>query len=229
MITVRSAEQRGRGLFSWLNSYHSFSFANYYDEHWMGFGALRVINEDVIQPSSGFDMHSHHDMEIITYVVSGALEHKDNMGNGSIIRPGEIQRMSAGSGVRHSEFNHSTRDELHLLQIWIIPLEKGIQPSYEQKQIQHKINEFILIGSPKPSAHALLIHQRVNLYVGHFKKNATLTHHLAHQSAWLQLVKGTIQVNGHLMHAGDGVALSEEQYINLECIDDAELLFFEMY
>ena len=145
MLIIRNADHRGRTKTDWLDSYHTFSFAEYVDQRWMSFGCLRVINEDFIKPDMGFGMHSHHDMEIITYVIKGVLSHKDNMGNGSLIKPGEIQRMSAGSGVRHSEFNASNKDELHLLQIWILPEKKGIQPGYEQKLIAKVQNQLVLI------------------------------------------------------------------------------------
>ncbi len=229
MILLRKAGDRGHSKLDWLNSHHTFSFADYYDENWMGFGFLRVINEDFIQPGSGFDMHPHRDMEIITYVVSGALEHKDSMGNGSIIRPGEIQRMSAGTGVRHSEFNHSDTDELHLLQIWIVPENKGMKSGYEQKQIQKQSNQFILMGSNNPSVQAVTIHQNINLYAGFLDKNSSLIYTLNNHQGWLQLIKGRIQLNGNLVNAGDGVLIQNEKQLTIQCKDEAELLFFEMH
>jgi len=229
MIIVRASEHRGRGHLNWLNSYHTFSFANYYDENWMGYGFLRVINEDFIQPSSGFDTHPHRDMEIITYVVSGTLEHKDSMGNGSIIKSGEIQRMSAGSGVRHSEFNHSDTDELHLLQIWILPDKKGMTPGYEQKKIQKKSNQFILIGSNHASSQAVTIHQNINLYAGFFNKYSSFIYTLTTHQAWLQLIKGRIQLNGNLVSTGDGVLIQNEKQLTIQCENEVELLFFEMH
>lgn len=229
MILLRKAGDRGHSKLDWLNSHHTFSFADYYDENWMGSGFLRVINEDFIQPGSGFDMHPHRNMEIITYVVRGALEHKDSMGNGSIIKPGEIQRMSAGSGVRHSEFNYSDTDELHLLQIWIVPENKGMKPGYEQKQIQKQSNQFILIGSNNPSVQAVTIHQNIDLYAGFLDKNSSLIYTLNNHQGWLQLIKGQIQLNEHLVRAGDGVLIQNEKQLTIQCKDEAELLFFEMH
>lgn len=228
MIIIRPSEHRGRGHIDWVTSYHTFSFADYYDKNWMGYGFIRVINEDIIQPASGFNTHSHHDMEIITYVVSGMLEHKDNMGNGSIIQHGEIQRMSAGSGVRHSEFNHSDAEALHLLQIWILPEKKGIKPGYEQKKIQKCVNQFILIGSPNPLSHAVTIHQNIDLYVGYFEKGAHFAYQLTSHHGWLQLIKGEVKLNEHQLKPGDGVLIQNENQLSLYCNTDAELLFFDM-
>lgn len=228
MIIHRDSKKRGRSQIDWLDSYHTFSFADYYDENWMGFGVLRVINEDYIKPGSGFGLHPHRNMEIITYVVSGELEHKDSLGNGSIIRPGEIQRMSAGTGVRHSEFNHSKTDELHLLQIWILPESKGIKPSYEQKQIPQVRNSLILLGADKPTEQAVMIHQHSCLYAGYFDKGQSFTHTLLQHQAWIQLIKGRVQVNEYAMHAGDGLGAQDEKELRFNCIEDAVFLFFEM-
>lgn len=228
MIIIRPSETRGRSKLDWLNSYHTFSFAEYYDEHWMSFGFLRVINEDFIKPGGGFSTHAHRDMEIITYVISGSLEHKDSLGNGSIIKPSEIQRMSAGTGVRHSEFNPSNTDELHLLQIWILPEKKAMAPGYEQKKILKHTNQFILIASNKPSEHAVIIHQNINLYAGYFDKGLNLSYSLNNHQGWLQLIKGRILLNEQLVHAGDGVLIQNEKQLEIECKEDAELLFFEM-
>lgn len=228
MITVRKAGERGRGNLDWLTSFYTFSFAEYDDAQWIGRGFLRVINEDFIQPSRGFDLHPHRDMEIITYIISGALKHSDSMGNGSLIRPGEIQRMSAGMGVRHSEFNASDTEELHLLQIWILPEQKGIEPSYEQKQIAQTRNQILLIGSPNPSAQAIKIHQNIELYVGYFDKNHSCALPLHDQDSWLQLVKGQLAVNNIVLEAGDGIWIQQEQHIAMECKENTEFLLFKM-
>ena len=229
MIVIRKSKDRGKSFLDWLDSYHTFSFAEYYDRHWMEFGSLRVINEDTIQPGQGFGMHPHHDMEIITYVVQGALEHRDSMGNSSIIRPGEIQRMSAGTGVRHSELNHSQTEALHLLQIWIMPERKGIQPDYEQKPIQKKLNQLTLLASPMPTPDAVMLHQNMHLYVGYFHPNCQFNYSLKSSYSWLQLIKGNIGLNDQIMRPGDGAAIQNEKQITIECQDEAEFLFFESY
>ena len=228
MLILRKALDRGHSQIEWLNSYHTFSFADYYEESWMSFGPLRVINEDYIQPGRGFNMHPHRDMEIITYIVSGALKHQDSMGNGSVIMPGEIQRMSAGSGVRHSEFNHSNKEELHLLQIWIMPEKKGLEPGYEQKKIDEKLNQLVLIGSDNPTEQAVKIHQDVQLFVGVFEKDKKISHALSHRQAWLQLVKGQIQINQQDLLAGDGIGIQDEAKLIIECFEPSEFLLFEM-
>lgn len=217
MIILRKAVDRGHSQLEWLSSYHTFSFANYYDESWMGFGHLRVINEDYIQPNKGFDMHSHRNMEIITYIVSGVLKHQDSMGNGSVIMPGEIQRMSAGSGVRHSEFNHSGVAGLHLLQIWILPEQEGIEPGYEQKKIDKELNCLLLIGSNHPTAQAVTIHQGIQLFVGFFDKEKSIVHSLNCRQAWLQLIKGRITVNKQDLDAGDGVGIRDKAKLAIQC------------
>jgi quercetin 2,3-dioxygenase len=228
MLTIRNAHHRGRSTTEWLNSLHTFSFADYYSPEWMEWGFLRVINEDFIKPGSGFAMHAHKDMEIITYVVSGELSHHDSMGNGSIIKPGEVQRMSAGVGVRHSEFNNSATTSVHLLQIWIIPEKKSIQPSYEQKKIANAPDQLILIGSSNPTKNSIKIHQNINLYAGYFNKGFILSHALNNRRCWLQLIKGSILLNEQEIVAGDGVALYEEERMNIQCIEQTEMLFFEL-
>lgn len=227
MIAIRKSTDRGRTHLNWLNSFHTFSFGEYYDSDFMGFSTLRVINEDTVQPGTGFGTHPHRDMEIITYVVEGALEHKDSMGNGSIIRPGEIQRMSAGTGITHSEFNHSETDLVHLIQIWILPNEIGLEPSYEQKKISKKENEFILIGTKEASEKEVTIHQDVDLYAAHLTQNSVIDHIIKGKSAWLQLIRGEVDFQGQTITAGDGVQILSESMIQLRCIDDAELLFFD--
>lgn len=228
MIVARKGSERGHSQTEWLSSYHTFAFADYNDESWMNFGHLRVINEDDIQPSTGFGMHPHRDMEIITYVVSGVLKHQDSMGNGSVILPGEIQRMSAGKGVLHSEYNHSNTEALHLLQIWIVPEKKGIDPGYEQKKINRQPNQLILIGSNHPTAEAVTIHQDVQLFVGFFESNTTITHSLTHRQAWLQLIKGHIRVNHHALNAGDGIGINDETQFTIQCMEPSEFLLFEI-
>lgn len=229
MITIRKSLDRGKSQIDWLHSYHTFSFADYYDEQWMGFDYLRVINEDFIKPGRGFEMHSHHDMEIITYIVQGALAHKDSMGNGAVIRPGEIQRMSAGTGVRHSEFNSSNKEELHLLQIWIKPKQLGIKPGYEQKQIAKVSDQLILIGAPNAPENGVTIHQDIHLYVGYFTKGASLSHHRENSRYWLQLIKGSLDINQQTIHQGDGAAIHDEKEITLCCNEPCEFLLFEMF
>lgn len=230
MIIVRKSLDRGKAKTEWLTSAHTFSFGEYYDTDFMGFGPLRVINEDVIQPGKGFGTHSHEDMEIITFVVAGELEHKDSMGTGSIIRPGEIQKMSAGSGVQHSEFNHSKKDLLHLLQIWIIPDKAGIKPAYEQKQIPtNQKNEMILIGSPAGGEAAVSIQQAVNLSVAYLSKGAVIYYPLEKtSSAWLQVVKGEVELNDVELTAGDGAAIQQEKLLTIQSHKNSEILFFEL-
>lgn len=228
MITIRHSDQRGRTTVDWLNGYHSFSFADFHDRNWERFGSLRVINEDFIEPGRGFAMHSHHNMEILTYVISGSLIHHDNLGNSSIIQPGEIQRMSAGHGVRHSEFNHSKQTKLHLLQIWVLPDTMNIEPSYEQKTIAKQMNHLVLIGAPTNTPHTVLIHQNLFVYAGYFQQNSNLSYPLQGQQGWLQLIKGSIECNGALLSPGDGIALHNEPQIVIHCLNDAEFLLFDM-
>ena len=229
MITIRKSTDRGQSQLPWLQSFHTFSFAGYHDPKFIHFGPLRVINEDTIKTGRGFGKHPHKNMEIITYVVEGSLEHKDSLGTGSIIKPGEIQRMSAGQGIEHSEFNHSDTDLLHLLQIWILP-EKTDQPSsYEQKPINKKHNELILIGSRDGSAEAVTIHQDVNLFVAYLMPNHTLKYELIKKrKGWLQLIKGKIELNGQILLAGDGAGIKEEKELSIHSYENAELLFFDL-
>lgn len=230
MITIIKAHERGLTHIDWLKSYHTFSFGNYYDPKHMGFGDLRVINEDRVQPAKGFGTHQHADMEIISYVIEGALEHKDSMGTGSIIKPGEIQRMSAGSGVSHSEFNASQSEQVHFLQIWIMPNKKGIKPSYEQKSIPQNIhNQLILIGSPTGAEHAVSIHQDANLFVAYLDKNQSITHAFENSRlGWLQLIKGELELNGQILHAGDGAQCTDLSQIEMTAIENAEFLLFDL-
>jgi hypothetical protein len=232
MITIRSAQDRGVANFGWLDSRHTFSFGNYYDPNNMGFADLRVINEDKVTPGQGFGTHGHRDMEIISYVLEGALEHKDSIGTGSVIRPGDVQRMSAGTGIQHSEFNASKTEPVHFLQIWILPETKGIEPGYEQKTFseEEKRGTLRLVGSRDGRDGSITIHQDVNLYATALQEGETVNHPLAEgRVAWLQVVRGAVQLNDQPLTAGDGAAISEESSIRLQgASTDAEVLLFDM-
>jgi redox-sensitive bicupin YhaK (pirin superfamily) len=229
MITIRKSSERGHSQIGWLDSFHTFSFSNYYDAEYMGFGNLRVINQDTVQPDNGFGRHAHQNMEIISYVIDGALEHKDSMGTGSIVTPGEIQRMSAGLGVEHSEFNHSKEKLLHFLQIWIVPDQQSIPPSYEQKSISQEKNKLILIGSPKGGDGAVLIHQYVKLYVAYMTSQHSLEYSFAKErKGWLQLIKGSITLADKVLSAGDGASIADEENIEIICDEHAEFLLFDL-
>ncbi len=231
MITIRRSNERGGGNLGWLNTRHSFSFDQYYEPRFMGFRSLRVINEDQVQPGQGFPMHPHRDMEIITYVLEGALEHKDSMGNGSLIRPGDGQRMSAGRGVRHSEANPSKTDSVHLLQIWILPAQPGIEPSYEQKAFaaEEKRGRLRLIASPDGSEGSVTIHQDAKLYVSLLAPGDEVRHDLtAGRYAWLQVAKGAVELNGTRLDQGDGAAVSDEQELSIKGAGNSEILLFDL-
>lgn len=231
MINIRKAADRGYFDHGWLKTHHTFSFGDYHDPKWMGFRSLRVINEDWVDPGMGFGTHPHHDMEIITYVLAGALEHKDSMGTGSVIVPGEMQRMSAGSGVTHSEFNHSKTERVHLLQIWILPEKKGIAPSYEQKTFpaNQKESKLCLLASHDGRDGSLHIHQDASVYATLLKTGTTVALPLQeNRNAWVQVVRGAITLNGQHLDAGDGAALSQESALKITGIDDAEVLVFEL-
>ncbi|MEO0825054.1 MAG: pirin family protein [Cyanobacteria bacterium J06635_15] len=232
MITIRPANDRGAANFGWLDSRHSFSFGNYYDPQHMGFASLRVINEDKVTPAQGFGTHGHRDMEIVTYVLDGSLEHKDNIGNGSVIRPGDVQRMSAGTGILHSEFNASNTDPVHFLQIWIIPDTKGLAPGYEQTYFgtEDKQNQLRLVGSRDGREGSVTIHQDMNLYAARLANGETVSHDLAgDRAAWLHVARGAVTLNGQPLAAGDGAAISAEANLTLQgAADDAEVLLFDM-
>ena len=232
MIYVRKAEERGHFDHGWLNTYHMFSFSDYYDPRFMGFRDLRVINEDRVLPGMGFPTHPHRDMEIISYVLEGGLEHKDSMGTGSIIRPGEVQRMSAGTGVTHSEYNHSKEELVHFLQIWIIPEKKGLKPGYEQKNFprEEKLNQLRLVASRDGREGSVTIHQDVNLYATVLEASQQVEYQIQpNRHAWIQVVRGKLQLNDRLLNAGDGVAISEEQLLTLSAKDEsAEALVFDL-
>jgi quercetin 2,3-dioxygenase len=232
LTTLRRAEERGRANFGWLDSRHSFSFGHYYDAEHMGFGPLRVINDDRVAPGGGFPTHPHADMEIISYVLEGGMEHKDNLGTGSVIRPGDVQRMSAGSGVRHSEYNASRTEPVHFLQIWILPERKGIAPGYEQKSFtaEEKRGKLRLVGSRDGRDGSVTIHQDVDLYATLLRDGETVTHTLKDgRVGWVQVAAGTASLNGDQLHPGDGVAVSEAGELKLVgTSDDAEVLLFDM-
>lgn len=231
MLVIRHAEERGAANFDWLNSKHSFSFGHYHDPKHMGFGSLRVINEDRVQPGRGFDTHSHRDMEIISYVLEGALEHKDSMGNGSIIRPGDVQRMTAGTGVRHSEFNQSKSEVVHFLQIWILPEKEGLKPGYEQKTFseEEKRGKLRLVGSRDGRDGSVTIHQDVELYATRLGEGDETTHQLSTgRKGWVQVARGRAEINGMALQIGDGVALADETGITLRGMSNAEILLFDM-
>lgn len=231
MITIRPEGARGAAEHGWLSSRHSFSFADYYDPAHMGHGTLRVINEDRVQPGKGFGAHGHRDMEIVTYVLSGALEHRDSLGRDTVIRPGEVQRMSAGKGVMHSEFNASETEPVHFLQIWILPERQGLEPSYEQKSFpeRKRRGRLRLVAARNGRKGSLTIHQDVDLYAALVSPGDRLSHAFAAgRKGWLQLARGGLTVNGERMTAGDGAAIAGEPAIDISVTDDAELLLFDM-
>jgi len=231
MINIRHSEERGGGDYGWLNTRHTFSFNTYHDPKFMGFRSLRVINEDYVAPGQGFPTHPHRDMEIITYVLDGALEHKDSLGTGSVIRPGDGQRMSAGSGIRHSEANPSTTGDAHFLQIWILPDQQGIKPSYEQKAFptEEKRGKLRLIASPDGEGGSVTIHQDSKLYVTLLAPGETVTHQMEpDRHAWIQIAKGSIELNGKVLKQGDGAAVSDEKQLTVKGTEEAEVLLFDL-
>jgi redox-sensitive bicupin YhaK (pirin superfamily) len=232
MLTLRRAEERGRANLGWLDSRHSFSFGHYYDPEHMGFGPLRVINDDRVAGGGGFPTHPHGDMEIVSYVLEGALAHKDSLGTGSVIKPGDVQRMSAGSGIRHSEFNASKTEPVHFLQIWIMPEKRGLEPGYEQKTfpLEEKRNKLRLVGSHDGREGSITIHQDVNLYATLLDDGAVVKHAVApDRTAWVQVAQGTASLNGTQLHPGDGAAVSEPGTLELAGTSkDAEILLFDM-
>jgi redox-sensitive bicupin YhaK (pirin superfamily) len=232
MIDIRHAEERGTANFGWLESRHTFSFGDYYDAKQMGFGPLRVINEDRVSPGQGFGTHGHKDMEIISYVLEGALEHRDSIGTGSVIRPGDVQVMFAGTGIRHSEFNHSKTEPVHFLQIWVVPDREGIAPRYEQKTFADadKRGRLRLVGSSDGRDGSVVIHQDVKLFAAILKTGEQVTQALAAgRKGWLQVARGTVVMNGHDLDAGDGVAVEGEPAIIVTAkTDGAEILAFDL-
>jgi len=231
MLIYRPANERGKANFGWLDSAHTFSFGQYQDDAWMGFGPLRVINEDRVSPGGGFATHGHADMEIISVVLAGALQHKDSIGTGSVIRPDEVQRMSAGSGIRHSEFNASQTEPVHFLQIWIMPEQQGIAPSYEQKAFPSSEREgrLRLVASPDGAEGSLKIAQQARLYSTLMSPGAELVQPLASRRlGWVQVVSGNLTVNGQALSTGDGLGLAEESEIRLHAGEAAEVLVFDL-
>ncbi len=231
MIDVIRSDSRGAADHGWLKSKHTFSFADYHNPSMMGFGKLRVINEDWIEPGMGFGTHPHRDMEIVTYMIDGALAHKDSMGNGSVIRPGELQRMTAGTGVLHSEFNHSKKDRAHLLQIWILPERNGLDPGYEQKlfDVTDKRNKWRLIGSRDGRAGSLTIHQDVNLYSTLLDEDTTIGFDFeGRRRGFIQVVKGAIEIDEQALAAGDAAATVDQESLTITGVEPSELLLFDM-
>ena len=231
MIQIRNAADRGHFNFGWLDTYHTFSFGDYQDPRHHQFRALRVMNEDRISPGQGFGTHPHRDMEIVTYVLEGALEHRDSMGNGEVLRPGEFQRMSAGTGITHSEFNPSPTEPAHLYQIWLFPERKGIAPSYEQKRFaaDERLNKFRLVASRDASAGSLLIHQDARIFLATVESGQEVSYVLeGGRYAWLQVLRGTVLLLGHSLDAGDGAAISEATALTITATTDAEVMLFDL-
>ena len=231
MITIRKAADRGHFDFGWLDTYHTFSFGDYYDPEFVNFRSLRVINEDRVAPRTGFPKHGHRDMEIITYILEGALEHRDSMGNGSVIRPGEVQRMTAGTGVTHSEANSSETERVHLLQIWILPNARGLKPGYEQKTFadDEKRNRLRLVASADGRDGSVTINQDASIYASVLDAGREAIHQLApDRSAWVQVARGRIAINGNDLNQGDGAAISGEPAIAIAASEPAELLLFDL-
>jgi redox-sensitive bicupin YhaK (pirin superfamily) len=232
MLIHRKAEDRGQAKLGWLDSRHTFSFGHYHDPDHMGFGPLRVINDDRVAPGAGFPPHPHSNMEIISYVLEGALEHRDSLGTGSVIKPGDVQRMSAGTGIRHSEFNASKSEPVHFLQIWIVPEQQGLAPSYEQKFFgdDAKRNSLRLVGSRTGRDGSVTIHRDVDLYASRLADGGTVSHALpSGRAAWLQVARGTVRLNGTQLHPGDGVGIETAGAIEVSgTSDDAEILLFDI-
>jgi len=231
MITLRPRQERGGGDYGWLNTRHTFTFSDYWDPRWMGFRSLRVINEDYVAPATGFPTHPHNDMEIITYVLEGQLEHKDSLGTGSVILPGDGQRMTAGRGIRHSEYNPSKSEQVHLYQIWIVPERKGLEPSYEQKTFpaEEKQGKLRLIASPDAKNGSVKINQDARLYVTLLKRGEEVAHEFGRKRhGWLQVAKGAVEVNGHKLAQGDGAAISDERTLTIKGTDNSEVLLFDL-
>lgn len=231
MITKRPHDARGHANHGWLNTYHTFSFANYFDPRHMGVSVLRVLNDDTVAPGMGFGTHPHADMEIVSIVLDGALAHRDSMGNSSVIRPGEVQRMSAGTGVRHSEFNPSETEPVHFFQIWILPNQKGLPPSYEQKTFSEdsKRGQFRLVASPDGQDGSVVIHQDARIYMALIDGDTTLTQPLPPgRQAYLHVARGNVLLNGEPMREGDGAHLSDEDQLRLSTPDAGEVLLFDL-
>jgi quercetin 2,3-dioxygenase len=231
MIKIRKASARGHFDFRWLNTFHTFSFGDYYDPSFMGFRSLRVINEDYVRQGRGFPTHGHRDMEIITYILEGALEHRDSMGNGSVIRPGDVQRMTAGTGVTHSESNQSREEAVHLLQIWILPNQEGLTPGYEQKLFTEaqKQGKLCLIASADGREGSVTVHQDASVYATVLGAGEKVVHELApNRQAWIQVARGVVTLNGERLEQGDGAAVSREAKLEIAGLEAAEVLLFDL-
>lgn len=232
MIRIRKAAERGHANYGWLDTYHTFSFSSYHDPQFMGFRALRVMNEDRIRPGEGFGTHPHHDMEIVTYVLEGALEHQDSMGHGEVLRPGEFQRMSAGTGITHSEFNPSDSEPCHLYQIWLHPARSGIEPSYEQKRFPDAElrNRLRLVASPEAEEESLAIHQDARIFLAKLDRDQQVIHPLTEgRYAWLQVLRGSMRLNGHELSTSDGAAASDESLLRIQAgPEEAEVMLFDL-
>lgn len=231
MLAIRRAVDRGHFDHGWLDTFHTFSFADYFDAQHHHFRDLRVINEDRVVPGQGFGMHGHRDMEIVTFVLEGALQHKDSLGNGSILRPGEFQRMSAGSGIRHSEFNPSATEPVHLYQIWLFPNKHGVTPSYEQKAFAdvERLGRLRLVASPDGADGSLTIHQNARVFLSTLTAGQSVTHELAlRRHAWLQVLRGRVSLNGTPLDTSDGAAVSEEQLLTIRADQPAEVMLFDL-
>jgi redox-sensitive bicupin YhaK (pirin superfamily) len=232
MIAVRHSDERGSAHLGWLESRHTFSFGDYYDAEHMGFGPLRVINEDLVKPGAGFGTHGHKDMEIISYVLEGALEHKDSIGTGSVMRPGDVQRMSAGTGIRHSEFNHSKDEPVHFLQIWLLPEQEGLPPSYEQKAFSNadKRGQLRLIASRDGRSGSVTVHQDAEIFAAVLNKSETVSYALPNgRKAWVQVARGTVTLNGKNLAAGDGSGVKEVATLEISGVsEESEILLFNL-
>jgi hypothetical protein len=231
MVQLRRSAERGHLHHGWLDTYHTFSFGEYYDPQQMGFRSLRVMNEDRVSPGKGFGMHGHRDMEIVTYVLEGALEHKDSLGNGSVIRPGEVQRMTAGTGILHSEYNQSSTEPVHFLQIWILPESAGLAPGYEQKLFAEadRRDRLAVLASRDARDGSLTLHQDADLLGGLLSPGASVEHDLGEgRLAWLHVANGAATVNGEWLETGDGLAIEGEPRITIEAADETDILLFDM-
>ncbi|MEW4488816.1 pirin family protein [Thalassoglobus sp. JC818] len=231
MLTVRKANDRGSADHGWLKTSHTFSFSTYHDPKHIHFRTLRVMNEDWVAPGEGFGTHPHKDMEIVTYVLEGALEHRDSMGNGEILRPGEFQRMTAGTGITHSEFNPSSDEPVHLYQIWIFPEEKGLEPSYEQKSFDDELmrNQLLRVASRSQQGGSLKIHQDAEIFLSRLDPGQSVEHPIAPgRHAWLQVLRGSVSLTGEELEAGDGVAVSDEASLAIHSSDSSEILLFDL-
>lgn len=229
MIAIRKSEDRGHADHGWLSTQHTFSFGDYYDAKFMGFRTLKVMNEDVVEPTQGFDTHPHDNMEILTYILDGTLEHKDTIGNHSQIKKGEFQLMTAGTGIEHSEFNPSKKEKVHLLQIWIVPEKKGLKPEYQQTNFRDHKQGLKLVVSPEGKEGALKIHQNARIYLGRFQTNQEVELPVSPgQHAWLQVIRGKVNLNGTDLKQGDGASVSNEKKISIQANKDSEFLLFDL-